>query len=245
MGIRTLSRHGGCQRLTGSGLKWIAVFTMLIDHIGAALLEYWLWINPEVPSALLWHRIDVICRCVGRLSFPLFCFLIVEGFCHTHDLRRYGLRLLLFAVLSEIPYDLAFTHSAFDWEAQNVFFTLFLGLTALYLLRRWQGRLLPQSLSVVICAAAAEFLHIDYGLFGVLLIILLYLLRDKPHWRTVAGCALIFLYEPLGSLRGFAAVAFLLLYLYSGEKGKGNKYFFYLFYPAHLLLLYGVSLLLS
>ena len=245
MGIGTLSRRRGWKGLSGSGLKWIAVFTMLIDHIGAAVLEYWLWINPEAPSAPLWNQIDVICRCVGRLSFPLFCSLIVEGFRHTHDVRRYGLRLLLFAVLSEIPFDLAFTHSAFDWEAQNVFFTLSLGLAALCLLRRWEGHLPLQSLSVVICAAAAEFLHIDYGLFGVILIVLLYLLRDKPHWRTVAGCALIFLYEPLGPLRGFAAIAFLLLYLYSGEKGKGNTYFFYLFYPAHLLILYGVSLLLG
>ena len=92
-------------------LKWIAVITMIIDHTGAVLF-------PD----------DMVFRYIGRIAFPIFCFLLVEGFFHTRDVRKYMLRLGLFALISEIPYDLAFRDTVLEFEHQNVFFALLLGV---------------------------------------------------------------------------------------------------------------------
>lgn len=92
-------------------LKCIAVITMIIDHTGAVLF-------PD----------NMTLRYIGRIAFPIFCFLLVEGFFHTRDVRKYMLRLGMFAVISEIPYDLAFRDTVIEFEHQNVFFTLFIGV---------------------------------------------------------------------------------------------------------------------
>lgn len=109
--------------LTSSDLKWIAIISMLVDHFAVAI-----YVN------MADYQFDVyrVMRGIGRIAFPIYCFLLVEGFCHTHDVKRYISRCFLFAVISEVPFDLA-VHGAWVYpEGQNVFFTLAIGLCTLY-----------------------------------------------------------------------------------------------------------------
>ena len=126
-------------KMTGSALKWIAILTMLIDHMAAALLDplvyggyygkmHGLFFGSASQSTFIWYMIG---RFIGRLAFPIFCFLLVEGITHTRDIKKYGARLALFALISEIPFDLALLGSL-SFDAQNVFFTLLFGIVYLY-----------------------------------------------------------------------------------------------------------------
>ena len=105
--------------ITSYQLKWIAIVTMVIDHMGAIL-----------------YPTEMVFRYIGRISFPIFCFLLVEGFCHTHDIFGYMARLGAFALMSEIPYDLAFNGEVLEFTHQNVFFTLLLGVILMYVLEK-------------------------------------------------------------------------------------------------------------
>jgi hypothetical protein len=131
--------------LTGSTLKLIAIITMFIDHIGAFLIEPILFnANPYMTKPILWgltltqlKTLDTTLRLIGRLAFPLFTFLLVEGFLHTRSKKNYLIRLSLFALISEIPFDLARSRIMFDFSYQNVFFTLALGLAVLWLMQNY------------------------------------------------------------------------------------------------------------
>lgn len=131
--------------ISGSTLKLVAIFTMLIDHTAATILDSTLIkggmyslnyndskavqdFNDKYGTML---TIDHIMRYIGRLAFPIFCFLLVEGMIHTHSRLNYTIRLAIFAIISEIPFDLAFTHQPFYWDYQNVYFTLLIGLLVL------------------------------------------------------------------------------------------------------------------
>ncbi len=128
--------------ISGSTLKMIAIVTMVIDHIGAAVLARLLMVNglgeldqTNTDAIMQWLSANgalygtyTVMRMIGRVAFPIFCFLLVEGFLHTHDVKKYAMRLGLFALLSEIPFDLAFSSKILEFNYQNVFFTLFIGL---------------------------------------------------------------------------------------------------------------------
>ena len=234
--------------LTGAHLKWIALSTMLIDHIGAVLLET--GPLPLTADAVLagnsfrylpadytfWYTINFILRLIGRIAFPLYCFLLVEGFFHTKSLLKYTLRLGMFALISEVPYDLARSGSPIDFEMQNVYFTLLIGLLVLWAMKELDASLPVHMAPVKYLAALtgmmiAEFLQTDYSAFGVLLIVLLFLFHNNRKQQCILG-AVSTLWEYT------APLAFLLTWHYNGERGKQlPKYFFYTFYPLHLLLL--------
>lgn len=201
--------------LSGSTLKLIAMLCMLIDHIGAILL---------VGSPYYYN-----CRAIGRLAFPIYCFLLVEGYIHTHDVKKYGRRLFFFALLSEIPFDLAFSRSVVDMRHQNVFFTLVIGLGALYIIDRIQNPGLKAALFLG-AMMAAELLKTDYSWAGVAAIAVIYITREKKLWQAAAG-GVMFAWEMP------APAAFIPIYFYNGKRGISMKYLFYLFYPAHLLAL--------
>lgn len=234
--------HTQKLRLSGTRLKQIACVSMLIDHIGASCLEAGVLTNPGLlgPSYELFYplyTLDRVLRYIGRLAFPIYCFLLVEGFLHTRDVRKYGLRLFGFALLSELPFDWAFFRSPFYPDYQNVYWTLLLGLVAMALLRRFAGGGLAGALLQIgaagACAAAAELLHTDYGATGLLLIVVLYALRASRAGQCIAG-ACIMAYEVTGPL------AFVPVWFYNGERGRcgpRQARFYYVFYPAHLLAL--------
>lgn len=232
--------------LTGSTLKWIAIITMFIDHIGAVILERGAIIvyNQQLPTALsyettLWlFHVDKMLRRIGRISFPIFCFLLVEGFFHTSSRYKYVLRLFLFALLSEIPFDLALNSRLLEATYQNVLFTMLLGLLTIWAMERVKQKspalsLLPAAAGILI----GYYFHADYNWKGILLILILYLFYFYPVEKTIAGC-LSLLWEP------WACLAFIPINLYNQKKGSGMKYFFYLFYPLHLLLLYLIRYLI-
>ncbi len=237
------------KRLTGAHLKWIAIVLMLIDHIGAVLLEPILLntsvtiVNYESMQQL--YRVYMVLRGIGRFSFPAFCFLLVEGFYHTRSKAKYLRNMLIFAVISEVPFNLAIAGDLWSLEYQNVFFTLAAGFVAIWLAdyfkRQWlsaggQGMLfqLLHIASVVVIALAAEWFHTDYGAVGVVVIYVLYTM----HERSVLSAVVTWLVLSLSNeLEVYCFPFVLAVMLYNGQRGRQAKYFFYVFYPVHLLAL--------
>lgn len=249
--------------LTGFHLKVIAIVSMLIDHVSYITLmsivghstavgegsvvysgfkqNLLLW--AAAHEAALWNLAEVM-RWIGRLAFPLFCFLLVEGFLHTRNRGKYALRLGLFALISEIPFDLAFSGCVLSLKNNNVFFTLLAGFLMMWGMEEFkkrtpEGRKWLFAVAVVVCAAVACVLaemvfDSSYGAAGVLTILALYLLRRNPAFAMCVGTLLLavlnFSYTQLFALPAAALVA-----LYNGRRGPGLKYFFYGFYPVHLL----------
>ena len=229
--------------LDGGTLKGIAAALMLTDHVGAILL-------PEVP----------VLRCVGRLAFPIFAFFIAEGYAHTRDFGRYFRRLAILAVVSEIPFNLE-NGAVFDLTRQNVLFTFCLALLTLRGLEalgreRGFGRWAGCGLVLAAGFAAGELLGTDYGGWGVVTVALLYLCRDGKYaklWLLLAMAAVNGL--GMGSLtmpvfggempiQIFAVAALPVIWLYNGQAGpRGLRRAFYVFYPAHLLVLEGIRTL--
>lgn len=202
-------------------LKWIAIITMVIDHTGAVLF-------PE----------NMIFRYIGRIAFPIFCFLLVEGFFHTRDIRKYMLRLGIFALISEIPYDLAFRGVVLEFGHQNVFFTLLIGVALMYALEK-SGGWPVKIIEILLAMWFSVSLCTDYSYKGILLITVYYLLRNRKREKIVIGALWNIIWN--NSIQAFGVLASVPIALYNGKKGPGMKYFFYIFYPAHLLILYAVS----
>lgn len=218
-------------------LKLIACITMLIDHIFMIFVPY--------GTTAFW-----IGREIGRIAFPIYCFLLVEGFFHTSSRRKYLIRLLVFALISEFPFDLALygIPSSIDvaMQSQNVIFTLFVGLALLciydYLLKQY-GMTQPMvfnTLAVIAIVAASTvtiWLRTDYSYVGILFILIFYLFRKKKLWITAGLLVVILLFSNIFELG--AVMALLPIFLYNGEKGgrKSFRYMFYAFYPVHLLVL--------
>ncbi|MFU0828684.1 MAG: TraX protein [Lachnoclostridium sp.] len=229
--------------MNGCNLKYIAMITMFIDHLAAILLP------SETPVYLVF-------RIIGRLAFPIFCFLLIEGFRHTHSVKNYLTRLGIFAFISEIPFDLAFTAKYYGdyWQDQNVFFTLFIGLAVIWGMSivdkkfykdtfqsKFLNRLL-QGIVVMTGCFAAFFLKTDYSYMGIFLIVVFYLFREKKALMTFF-VLLVNLFLG-GIIQAFATLALVFTFRYNGERGpQANKYLFYIFYPAHILFLYLISLL--
>lgn len=235
------------MRLTSKGLsacslRLLAIGLMLVDH---------LWYTGVLKS--VWWT------CLGRLAFPIFAFQIVEGYFHTHHYRRYCGRLLLFALLSEIPFDLMTAGVWFSPDHQNVMFTLLLGLICVHALHEGeQASATPEQLKhfciVAVCLLLSLACNTDYSVLGVMTVMVLDLLRQAPKlWQLSAmiflhgiafGGASVAVYLfgiPLGlPIQSFAVLALLPIWLYNGEKGPGGKSFqwlAYCFYPLHMLLL--------
>jgi hypothetical protein len=225
---------------------------MFIDHLTCCMLEVARGADGRRMMYLLPHGelLDSIGRGIGRTAFPIYCFLLVEGFYHTRDRRKYLLRLLLLAVFSQPVFEAAlFNHPAH--RHLDTLFTLSIGLAAVWIIdmlrqvRREAGGakaplLLRCALCLAGCAAAggacllAKVLWTDYRWGGVLTILLFYLLYAVREYALTGGWIVLSVYHESEML---SFPAFVLMYLYNGERGRQNKYFFYLFYPAHLLLL--------
>lgn len=226
--------------ISASVIKWIAMITMLIDHIGAVVV----WRLPGVVPDWNWSRVYDAMRLIGRIAFPLYCFLLIEGFLHTADRKKYAGRLLLFAILSEIPFDLAMCTTWSDWSANNVMWTLLLGILMLCGIE-WAEKNKKKLLAVPVVAVAfilAEVCNVDYRSYGIAVILLLYISRRVPAWGLAGGCIILSIPD---KTELFAAVGAVLVKLYNGKRGRQNKYLFYLFYPVHLLLLWLVADFLS
>ena len=204
-------------------LKWIAIVSMLIDHVGAVLFPTCEWM-----------------RIVGRLAFPIFAYLLVEGFIYTRDVKKYMIRLGIFALISEIPFNLAFFGSLLAPVHQNVFFELFVGIWMLYLMLKSPSKV-NQVLILIVFLLMSDWLHMDYGSWGLLMIYSYYQLREKKVIKLVLIVLLNFL---MGYSQIYAGLAVIPIAFHNRELGPKMKMFFYAFYPAHLLILYFINLLL-
>ena len=211
--------------LSGSHLKYIACVSMFLDHFAKAF-------SLPDPYMLLLSGI------AGRLAFPLYCFLLTEGFFHTGSRARYIRNMALLAIFSEIPFDLVHAGTWFSPQHQNTCFTLLAGLLLFLILEQLQAEknvILPYCM-VIIFAIGAQLLHFDYGAPGMVLLATLYLLRFTPYtaWASLVG---IFFLNLDGFGDACAFLAYPLIRCYNGTRGRQFKWGFYLFYPLHLLVL--------
>lgn len=243
--------------ITGSTLKIIAIISMFIDHIGSIILERAIVqremsvvAGAQMSSAFFEANAELYyafftCKMIGRMAFPIFCFLLVEGFMHTHNLKKYLGRMVLFAIISEIPFDLAFFGVPFYWGYQNVYFTLFFGILAISGIqlveqkKEWNilWRILFCILTVGLCLGLAKVLCTDYDILGILTITIIYLFRKRKTLSVGLGCI------PLQVITAF--VSLIPIHLYNGKRGRSIKWIFYLFYPVHIFLLYLIAFALG
>lgn len=222
------------KKVTGGTLKIIAILTMLIDHIGATGV----WNVVVQTGSERWRILYIVMRQIGRIAFPIFCFLLVEGFIHTHSRKKYLFRLVLFSFLSEIPFDLAFSGKLISFSNQNVFFTLSIGMICM-MLTEWiqekeeynkEKKIVYAGIVCIVGMLLAHLLKTDYSEKGIFCIMILYYFRKNRIYQVIAGI-LSFLWEIS------APLAFIPIGMYNGKRGVQMKYFFYFFYPVHLLIL--------
>lgn len=220
--------------MTSLSLKLVALLTMTVDHIGYAFFPF-----------------DAGWRMVGRISFPLFAFLVAEGCRKTSSRKGYLLRLGLFALISEVPFDLFFRGSLFNPHYQNIFFTLLLGGLAVTVYETWGGY--RALVGCLLCIGAASFLGTDYGGYGAALILLFYIAPTLP-WAAAGYLALSLLYHsqallviirggrwdllPGSCIQLWGLLAFVPLAFYNRQRGRELRWLFYWYYPAHLLILW-------
>lgn len=220
-----------------TSLKLIAVISMFIDHLAAVFY----------PELLTNKSLYLLMRIIGRIAFPLFAFVLVEGFSHTRNRKRYIQRMFIFALLTEPIFDLAFTGQLVSWQQQNVMFTFTIGLFVLNLFERYKLRNEAASFFVLILGIiVADLLRVDYRGFGIVMIMMMYFLRNN---RSLVLLSIVILnllitgfqFKTLEtSLQAFGGLSILFIHFYNEKRGAPLKYFFYLFYPVHLLLLYVV-----
>lgn len=243
------STAGIRRGISGSTIKIIAVAAMLIDHIAAVVLIRQIRVDYYGSIASGLHICYTVMRLIGRLGFPIFCFLLVEGFQKTRSVAKYAFRLGLFALISEIPFDLALKNTPLEFGYQNVYFTLFFGLLALWAFDYFEKigmsgltRILFSAAALALCMGAAHFMQTDYGAMGVLTIAAMYVFRKEKLLSMLAGCVVLTIMD-LSELTAFFAL--IPIALYNGSRGLKMKYFFYGFYPVHLAFLYLICLLVG
>lgn len=224
--------------ISSFGLKIFAIITMILDH--------------SLKTFLCGFNMPIELWCFGRMSFPIFAFLIAEGARHTGNIKKYALRIGVFAILSEVIYDMTFRNSFFDFSCQNVLFELFLGVVLIWCYKYLKTKNKKEFaiFPLLMCAVFAELLHFDYGMGGILCIFLFYIAREKSgkvryilYVTAILMTMLniessIVLYLQMYSLFALFPICF-----YNGEKGSNiNKYVFYSIYPIHLVILWAITL---
>lgn len=235
MSVMTVAETENKRGISGSTLKIIALITMLIDHVAATVLARIILVNGYDEAV---YNCYTVMRKIGRIAFPIFIFLMIEGFSKTSSRRKYLLRMAVFAVISEIPFDLAFSAKVLEFSYQNIFFTLLIGMLVMWTFdyigkKEWNVwvQLALYLLVFVVGMELAEIMHTDYGAKGIMCIVAIYLFRWNRMLQLVAG-SVSFLWEIP------APLAFIPIAFYNGKRGLKLKYIFYVFYPLHLIILY-------
>lgn len=231
--------------LTSMALHLLAMALMLLDH---------LWL--VLPGNVEWMT------CLGRLAFPIFAFLTVEGFFHTKNLKKYMGRMLLFALLSELPFNLMMTGSLIYPFHQNVLWSFLIGLWLMWINEKAKAKkkawisVVAGAGTVILGIVLGTLTMVDYGYVGILTVLVFYFLRGKEWWHY-AGQMLILVYlnKQLGGVsyemsmlgvkfffqqQSLAVLALIPIWLYQGKQGPHNKvlqFAYYAFYPVHMLII--------
>ena len=217
-------------------LKIIACISMFLDHVKYAI--------PETTNYATMY--------LGRIAFPIFAFLISEGYIHTSNLKKYIKRLSIFAMISQIPFML-FRTLIGEWLMLNIMFTLLLGLCAIIFYDKIPKKYISIPL-VLLCIILGKVLNVDYGWFGVALVFIFYLCKNKKVLLSIIYLIVITIWfytinvfnlETIYVLLYFIAyiIPLVIIMFYNGKQGKKIKYFLYCFYPIHMLVLYLLSLI--
>lgn len=266
------------SHLSGYHLKLIALVTMFIDHIAAVVIWRLYEASFQITASMqmsnfigdkiiVWvasnqeiiYNIYEIMRYIGRMAFPIYCFLLVEGFLYTRNVAKYAFRLLIFAFISEIPFDLAIAGEWWSMEYSNVYFTLVLGLISVWAIsyiekfyefwqeKQWEpilGTIITAVAGVIVVAVCGGFaemvLKTDYGFGGIVAILILYLFRRTRAMAFALSVMALSVF--CGSIEILALLMLIPLMKYDGTRGKNVKYVFYAFYPVHLLILALISI---
>ena len=220
--------------MTSFILKIIAVATMLSDHLGYVLFGKFSFMNY-----------------IGRLSFPIFAFLITEGYKHTKSLKKYFTRLLIFAIISQIPYML-YINTLSNVFTLNILFTLTLGLLGITLYDKINCKPLGILIATLL-STIAHLLYFDYGWFGIAIIFIFFIFKEKILLMNLSFFIAVFInyfYKYITTSRIeyifiilFCTLSLIPINLYNEKKGKNMKYFLYIFYPLHLIVLYLLTLI--
>lgn len=216
-------------------LKIIAIISMSIDHIGYLIFGKLSYFNY-----------------IGRLAFPIFAFQISEGYLHTKNLKRYFFRLFLFALISQIPFML-FSSIISDKISLNIFFTLLLGLTCIFIYDKSKYKTLGILLSIII-GILAQIIHCDYGFYGIAIILIFHIFKNNFIYSSIFFIIATVIKYLIPIIKYGFYPAYLYLFIctitsaiflaaYNNKKGRNTKYLLYLFYPIHLLLIYVIYLL--
>ena len=219
------------RRFGRNFLKVVALITMLCDHIAVVLVPQ--SESPEIYTAL---------RVIGRIAFPIFCFMLSEGFVYTSDRKKYLIRLFIFAVISEIPFDFAASGKWFDLADQNVMWTLLIGLIVLTGLEKYSNNFALQMLCILGGSVAAFICRVDYSFYGILMISVFYLCREN-HYKMFIIIMFLLMVQGEAEAFGILSIPFIMAYDADKEEKKLPKYFFYAFYPVHLLTLYIIKII--
>ena len=210
---------------------------MLCDHFGDAILKPFSFFNV-----------------LGRIAFPIFAFQLTEGYIHTKNLKKYFKRLIIFAIISQIPFML-FSSTFTSRFSLIIFFSLFIVLFAIYIYDKSHNKFLGILVTLFLCALA-QLIKTDYGAWGVCIIMIFYIFKDKKIWMCLLyllSCLLKYLpyllaynfhYIYMLLLLGTASSIFFII-LYNGKQGKKVKYLLYSFYPLHMLALYFINVAIS
>lgn len=231
--------------ITSMWLHIFAMVTMLCDHLWATIIPGNDWLT-----------------CLGRLAFPVFAFMIVEGYFKTSNLKKYTLRLFIFALISEIPFNLVMGSSLIYWIHQNILWTFLISIGMIHILEKVKQKNIWLKLLVLVGVLIASIIlgvitFCDYNFAGILTVLTFYLFRDNKWWCRIGqlicmwyiNCELLGGYEYLIEFMGrewhiqrqsFALLSLIPIWLYNGKQGYYNKYIkalYYWFYPVHLLML--------
>ena len=262
------------KELRSDTIKIIAFITMFIDHIGLGILERWYLQITDYDMAMRVYHISSALRAVGRIAFPIFCYQLVRGFFYTKNRLRYIRNLLVFAIISEVPFDLL-EEGRINAESQNVIFTLLIGAllmltlewykeTAFYNKRKNLVLIYGIIVAIVVLySKLALFIKSDYGAKGIVLITIIYFFKDDRTKLIQFGpfLYLIEIFVVMLLTNNFnmhitvtycefaapAVVAFLFMYMDNGERryGKWFKWFGYWFYPVHMMFLFFIAKILK
>lgn len=228
---------------SGSCLKLIAICSMLVDHTASHVLRYCDWAT--TPWYTFGHLslspYFLMRSVVGRIGFPIFAFLIAEGYRHTRNKQNYVSRLLAFAILTEPIWDLVHQNTIFSLRGQNVLFTLALGVAGMWLIDTYKEAVWKQMCVFAGVFVTAFLLRCDYGIMGVALIMLYHIFAEQREAQMISTAAAV----GQSYYSVCALLAMIPIGMYNGERGfiSGplGKYLFYIIYPLHLLILYAVK----
>lgn len=247
--------------ISQEGLKLIACITMLIDHIGYEIVypiysAMSLASAADFPEVKMIYRVYLLCRCIGRISLPIFAFLLVEGIHHTRDRKKYAKRLAIGAILAEIPYNLV-VYGDISGPRQSIMATLLVGFLAVHYMGKCRS-ITWKPLVLLPFAVLAEVFQVDYGWECIVLIALFELSREMYSPNLIRTGGMIVLFHHMSSrilqfgnftlpMQVLGVLSMLFIGNYDGRKlthSKAVQWGFYLFYPVHLLILWAIGRLI-